>query len=67
MRICVVVLALTLAAGCSDPLAPVVAPAPVAPVAPAPVVERRRPVEREPEAWRCVREGRCPIPTEIDQ
>jgi hypothetical protein len=61
----VAALALALvAAGCSEPVvAPVAVPAPF----PVPVVERRRPVEREPAAWRCVREGRCPVPTEIDQ
>ena len=58
-----VALALALvAAGCSEP-APVAVPAPF----PVPVVERRRPAEREPAAWRCVREGRCPVPVEIDQ
>jgi hypothetical protein len=57
----VAVLALTLSA-CGESARPVVTPAPVAMVAPAPVVEE----EPEPAAWRCVREGRCAAPRDID-
>jgi len=53
-----------LTAACGEAARPVVVAAPVVVPAPAPVVV----VEEEPEpaAWRCVREGRCAAPREVD-
>jgi hypothetical protein len=51
-----------LTAACGEAARPVVVAAPVV-VTPAPVVVEEEP---EPAAWRCVREGRCAVPVEID-
>ena len=52
-----------LAAACGESARPVVAVPVVVTPAPVPVVVAEEP---EPAAWRCVREGRCAVPVEID-
>jgi hypothetical protein len=62
VRTLVAVTLAILTAACGERPAPVVA-APVVAPAPVPVVVAEEP---EPAAWRCVREGRCAVPVEID-
>jgi hypothetical protein len=53
-----------LAVACGESARPVVVAAPVVVTpAPVPVVVAEEP---EPAAWRCVREGRCAVPRDID-